>query len=101
MAKLTLRLPASLKNRIQRLSEEEGVSMNQFITLAAAEKATSLESASADWQRAVLEAWAEEGRTAAQSAGYATGADYLQALLDRAPDARPSRAEDRLPSASE
>lgn len=74
--------------------------MNQFITLAAAEKATSLEVASAGWQRAVLETWAEEGRAAARSAGYSAPSGYLQALLARAPDAPPPREDDRLPSAS-
>jgi predicted transcriptional regulator len=98
MAELTLRLPQSLKERVQRLADEEGVSMNQFVALATAEKAASLESASADWQRQVLQAWAKEGEEAAEEAGHDTPAGYLQSLLDRAPDVEPPRKEDRLPS---
>jgi len=98
MAKLTLRLPESLKERIQHLASEEGVSMNQFITLAAAEKVGALESASGTWQRRMLRAWAEEGRAAAEEAGYDSPAEYVQALLERAPDVASPREEDRLSS---
>jgi hypothetical protein len=39
-----LRLPASLKDIAQDLAEEDGISLNHFITLAVAEKISRLES---------------------------------------------------------
>ena len=101
MAKLTVRLPNSLKERVQHLSDEEGVSMNQFITLATAEKVGALESAAGEWQRKVLDAWAKRGRSTAKAAGHDDPADYLRELLDRAPDVEPPRDEDRIPPSSE
>jgi hypothetical protein len=38
-----LRLPRSLKAAIAQAAERDGISMNQFITLAAAEKLASLD----------------------------------------------------------
>jgi uncharacterized protein (DUF1778 family) len=38
-----LRLPQSLKNAIEKLAEEDGVSMNQFLVVAAAEKVSALQ----------------------------------------------------------
>lgn len=43
MGALSVRLPESLHVRIRRLAEREGISINQFIMLATAEKATLLE----------------------------------------------------------
>lgn len=43
MGALSVRLPESLHARIRRLAEREGISINQFIMLAAAEKAVLLE----------------------------------------------------------
>lgn len=93
MAKLTLRLPQSLKERIQRLSEEEGVSMNQLITLAVAEKAALLEAGG--HQRKYLEARAARARKRAGEHDQ-TPADSLRALLEHVPDVEPAREEDRL-----
>jgi len=45
MGTLSVRLPKSLHTRIRRLAEREGISINQFILLATAEKATLLEAA--------------------------------------------------------
>lgn len=42
MTALTIRLPESLHKEIKRLAEAEGVSINQFLTLAAAEKISAL-----------------------------------------------------------
>ena len=42
MTALTIRLPASLHKEIKELAKEEGVSINQFLTLAAAEKISAL-----------------------------------------------------------
>lgn len=38
MSTLSLRLPDSLHNKIKEFSKEEGISINQFITSAVAEK---------------------------------------------------------------
>jgi predicted HicB family RNase H-like nuclease len=38
-----LRIPASLKSQVTLLSKREGVSLNQFISLAVAEKVARLE----------------------------------------------------------
>ena len=42
MTALTIRLPKSLHREIKRLAKAEGVSINQFLTLAAAEKISAL-----------------------------------------------------------
>ncbi len=43
MSMLSLRLPKSMYNDLKRIAKEEGVSMNQFVTIAIAEKIASLE----------------------------------------------------------
>jgi predicted transcriptional regulator len=42
MSTISLRLPESLHDRLRELAKHENVSMNQFITLALAEKMSSL-----------------------------------------------------------
>ena len=42
MSTLSVRLPESLHKKIKELAEREGVSMNQFITLAVSEKMSAL-----------------------------------------------------------
>lgn len=42
MEKLTLRLPTSLHGKIKELAKQEGISINQFISSAAAEKLAAL-----------------------------------------------------------
>ncbi len=42
MSTLSLRLPNSLHDRVRQLAEAEGVSMNQFISTAVAEKMSAL-----------------------------------------------------------
>lgn len=42
MSTLSLRLPDSLHKKLKELAEKEGVSMNQFITLAVSEKMSAL-----------------------------------------------------------
>jgi hypothetical protein len=42
MSVLSLRLPKSLYNQMRELAEADGVSMNQFATLAIAEKIATL-----------------------------------------------------------
>ncbi len=48
MTRLTtfpLRLPRSLKEAVERLSKEEGTSINQFVAMAVAEKVAALSTA--------------------------------------------------------
>ncbi len=40
-----LRLPRSLKTAVERLSKEDGTSMNQFVATAVAEKISALQTA--------------------------------------------------------
>ena len=42
MSTLTVRLPESLHAKIKELSQAEGISINQFIVVAAAEKMSAL-----------------------------------------------------------
>ena len=42
MSTLSVRLPESLHKKIKELAEKEGISMNQFITLAVSEKMSAL-----------------------------------------------------------
>lgn len=42
MSTLSLRLPNSLHEKIRQLAKEEGISINQFVASAAAEKMASL-----------------------------------------------------------
>ncbi len=42
MSTISLRLPDSLHKQIRRLAEQDGISVNQFITIAAAEKVAAL-----------------------------------------------------------
>lgn len=92
MGVLTIRLPESLHGRIRKLAEEEGVSMNHFITLAAAEKATALEGRS---QIEMYRAMARQGRELAAEQKK-TPAEMIRAMMDRGPDEEPA-PEDRLP----
>ena len=46
MSTLSLRLPDSLHAELRRLAEQEGISINQFIASAAAEKLSALRTAS-------------------------------------------------------
>lgn len=42
MGTLSLRIPDSLHGQIKKLAKEDGISINQFITTAAAEKMSAL-----------------------------------------------------------
>lgn len=42
MSTLSLRLPESIHDQVRQLVEREGISINQFITLAVAEKMSAL-----------------------------------------------------------
>jgi HicB-like protein involved in pilus formation len=75
MSKATypLKLPASLKAAAQRLAKEDGVSLNQWIAVAIAEKVGAVETAAAFLRR---------------RAESATGAG-LRRFLDNMPDVPP------------
>lgn len=79
MTSLTIRLPESVHRTIKALAARDGVSVNQFIASAAAEKMASV--MTLDYLRAE----AAQGRRA----------DFL-AVLDQAPDVPPA-AGDELP----
>ena len=74
-----LKLPISVKTAAQRLAKEDGVSLNQWISVAVAEKIGSVESAAS---------------FLARRAGDARPSDMLR-YLDRAPD-QPPMAGDEL-----
>ena len=46
-----LKLPASIKNAAQRLAKEDGVSLNQWISVAVAQKIGAVETAAAFFER--------------------------------------------------
>ena len=73
-----LKLPLSVKKAAQRLAKEDGVSLNQWIAVAVAEKIGTVETAAAFFQR---------------RAGKASGAGMMK-YLRRAPRIR-LEAEDR------
>jgi hypothetical protein len=78
MSTLSLRLPNSLHDRVRNLAEAEGVSINQFISTAVAEKMAAL--MTSDY----LEDRAARGSRA-----------KFKAALDMVPDVPPSE-EDSL-----
>ena len=78
MSSLSLRLPDSLHRHIKEFSEREGVSINQFISTAVAEKLSALSTESS------LEERAKRGNGA-----------KLKKLLQKVPSAEPEK-EDRI-----
>ena len=93
MGALNVRLPESLHARIRRLAEREGISINQFILLATAEKATLLEAAQAGLDYVAARA-ARAARARQQEANpRQVFLDYVAGAADVEPD-----AEDRLDS---
>ncbi len=84
MASLNLRLPESLHSKIRLLAEQDGVSLNQFILLAVAEKAAVLELGATNYLSARASRVAEDPR------------EQLMALLEeQGGDVEPPE-EDRL-----
>ena len=82
MTTLSLRLPESLHRGLKEIAQQEGVSINQLITLAVAEKLSALRTED------YLQARAARG----------SRASYLSALAE-VPDVEPE-AYDRLPSSA-
>ena len=68
-----LKLPASIKAAAERLAKEDGVSLNQWIASAVAQKVGAVEAAATFLRRRAGEARAED----------------LAAILARAPDRAP------------
>ena len=78
MSVLSLRLPNSMHEQVRELAEQEGISINQFILLAVAEKMAALDT------KTYLAKRAERGSR-----------EKLLAVLAKAPDVEPEAA-DRL-----
>ena len=78
MTALSLRLPKSMYKRLREIAKAEGVSMNQFVTLAIAEKMATL--TTLDY----LEERAKRGSR-----------EKLLTILEKAPDVEPEDG-DRL-----
>ncbi len=78
MSMLSLRLPKSLYGDLKDVAKVEGISMNQFVTLAIAEKIATLNALD------YLEKRAQRGNR-----------EKFLAVLDKAPDVEPE-AYDRL-----
>ena len=79
MSTISLRLPQSLHKEIKRLTKEEGISINQFIVMAAAEKITALETET----------------YIAQRAQRANRERFLE-VMEKVPDVDPEIEEDRI-----
>ncbi len=80
MSALSLRLPKSLHEQLKELSREEGISVNQFVTLAVAEKVAAISTIE------YLEKRAKRGSR-----------EKLLAVLSKVPDVEPDEF-DRMPS---
>lgn len=72
MSKVSVNIPKSLRRRIENAVEEEGVSMSEFIAIAAAEKVAALDT------EAYLEERAKRGSR-----------EKLLRVLNKAPDVEP------------
>jgi predicted DNA-binding ribbon-helix-helix protein len=78
MSQFALRLPNSLHERVRAMAREDNVSLNQFITMAVAEKVSELETTAFFRERAVR--------------GNLT---QLQSILDRVPDVAPLAGDEK------
>jgi len=96
MGALSVRLPESLHDRVRELAEEEGISMNQLVMLAVAEKVARLD---ADAQSAYVEALRELGRELAAERGLSLG-EAARDVLGRAGEGAP-REGNELPAGVE
>lgn len=86
MSKATypLKLPLSVKRAAERLAKEDGVSLNQWIAVAVAEKVGVIETATDFFKR---------------RAGRATGAGLIK-FLRHAPDVQPEPEDQAHPAKS-
>lgn len=74
MSTLSIRLPESLHKQVKELAENEGISMNQFIALAVAEKMSAL---------MTVEYLEERARGGSR--------EKFDAVLEKVPEARPRK----------
>ena len=72
MSALSLRLPKTLHEQVKELAQEEGISVNQFVMLAVAEKIATISTIE------YLEKRAKRGSR-----------ERLLEILDKAPDVKP------------
>jgi predicted DNA-binding ribbon-helix-helix protein len=79
MSMLSVRLPQTLHNHLRQAAEAEGVSINQLVAIAIAEKVATLQTLD------YLEQRAQRGSRA-----------KLLAILAKAPDVEPEEPQDRL-----
>lgn len=80
MSRLNIQIPNSLYSSLQRLAEQDGVSMDQFVAVAIAEKIAAL----------TTERYLQERASRGDRASY-------EAVLAKVPDVEPE-LHDRLPS---
>ncbi len=76
MSTLSLRLPESLHEQLRELAQEEGISVNQFVMLAVAEKVAAISTIE------YLEKRATRG-----------GREKLLEILSKAPDVEPEESD--------
>ena len=76
MSALSLRLPKSLHEQLRELAREEGISVNQFVTLAVAEKVAAISTIE------YLEKRAKRGSR-----------DKFLEILSKAPDVEPEESD--------
>jgi predicted transcriptional regulator len=81
MSTLSIQLPDSLYKSLQKLAEQDGISLDQFIALAVAEKISAL----------TTECYLQERASRGDRAKY-------EAILDKVADVAPD-PQDELPSA--
>lgn len=77
MSTMSLRLPESLHDKIRELAEREGISMNQLVTTAVAEKISAL------LTEEYLEARAERGSR-----------KKFERVLEKVPDQEPAAGDE-------
>ena len=77
MSTMSLRLPESLHEKLREVAERDGISMNQFITTALAEKLSAL----------LTEEYIE-------ARGARGSREQLEAILDRTPDVAPDEGDE-------
>lgn len=96
MGALSVRLPDSLHDRVRELAEEEGISMNQLVMLAVAEKVARLD---ADAQSAYVAALRELGQELAAERGLSLS-EAARDVLSRTGEEAP-REGDEIPAGTE
>ena len=91
MGALTVRLPASLHEKVRDIAQEEGISMIQLVMLAVSEKITRLD---AEAQFAHLDALERFGEAVAEEEGTQPD-DLMEKLLGQAGDEEPQEGDRR------